>query len=192
MKDEQINLIFQKRKGAKRITMTLLAGNIVRVSVPYRYPLFLAKQYVKKQESVIQKLQERREARRQIFLMSSPHLAKLITTHTKEEVKKYKEDASTLVQTLLALHRDTFATLYQKVMIKDMRSRWGSCSSRGTLTFHYKILFLPPHLAEYLIVHELCHLLEMNHSSRFWKKVEKHIPLYEVARRELRAIPCSF
>lgn len=76
--------------------------------------------------------------------------------------------------------------------VRDQRTRWGSCSSLGNLNFNYRILFLPQHLQDYLIVHELCHLAEMNHSHRFWARVAEMVPEYRVYRRELRAFDRTY
>jgi len=73
-----------------------------------------------------------------------------------------------------------------KVFIKNQKSRWGSCSSKGNLNFNYKIIYLRPELADYLIVHELCHLGELNHSKKFWALVEKTIPNYVKINKELK------
>lgn len=72
-----------------------------------------------------------------------------------------------------------------QIRIKDLSSRWGSCSSQGNLNFHFKIIFLPADLADYVIVHELAHLLEMNHSHRFWGVVQSVIPDY---RKKILAV----
>ena len=75
-----------------------------------------------------------------------------------------------------------------KVAIRDTKSRWGSCSKQGNLNFSYKIFLLPPHIAEYIIVHELCHLGEFNHSLSFWSLVAEVVPDHKAIRNELKKI----
>ena len=74
----------------------------------------------------------------------------------------------------------------RKVFIKNSRSRWGSCSTLGNLNFNYRIVFLPPHLQAYIVVHELCHLRHFNHSPAFWALVGQTVPEYKKHRREIR------
>ncbi|MBP9711354.1 MAG: M48 family metallopeptidase [Candidatus Pacebacteria bacterium] len=74
----------------------------------------------------------------------------------------------------------------RKVFIKNLKSRWGSCSSRGNLNFNYKILFLPPAVADYIVAHELCHLKHFNHSVEFWALVAETVPHYKQMRAQLR------
>jgi hypothetical protein len=80
----------------------------------------------------------------------------------------------------------------KKISIRAQKSRWGSCSHGGNLSFNYKIAALPPHIAEYIIVHEVCHLLELNHAARFWGHVERAVPHHKAVRKELRDIVVSF
>jgi predicted metal-dependent hydrolase len=93
--------------------------------------------------------------------------------------KKYKEQARMLVHARLEHFNAYYNFPYKKVFIKNTKSRWGSCSSAGNLNFSYKILFLKPAEQDYLIVHELCHLKEFNHSSRFWSLVALQCPHYK-------------
>ena len=79
-----------------------------------------------------------------------------------------------------------------RISIKDLRSRWGSCSSQGNLNFHYKIVLIPEELADYIVVHELAHLLELNHSHRFWALVKSVIPDYKKKTLQLRRIEREF
>jgi predicted metal-dependent hydrolase len=75
---------------------------------------------------------------------------------------------------------------FKHMSIRSQRTRWGSASSRGNLSFNYRIIYLPPELQDLIIAHELCHLREMNHSPAFWALVEKAVPDYKRLRRELR------
>lgn len=77
---------------------------------------------------------------------------------------------------------------YRRVTIKNTVSRWGSCSKQGNLNFNYRIATLPSDISDYIIVHELCHLGEFNHSKNFWNLVEKTIPNYQELRNQLKKI----
>jgi predicted metal-dependent hydrolase len=70
----------------------------------------------------------------------------------------------------------------QRVQIRDQRSRWGSCSTRGTLSFNWRLVLAPFDVLDYVVVHELCHLREPNHSRRFWKLVESRRPAWRMQR----------
>jgi predicted metal-dependent hydrolase len=72
------------------------------------------------------------------------------------------------------------------IRIRNQTSLWGSCTRTGNLQFNYKLVYLPKRSVDYIVVHELCHLKEHNHSQRFWKLVEKMIPDYKQIRRSLR------
>ena len=74
---------------------------------------------------------------------------------------------------------------YHRCTIRGQKTRWGSCSSRKTISLNYKLLFLPPHLVRYLFVHELCHTRHLNHSARFWGLVQEKEPLYESLEADL-------
>jgi predicted metal-dependent hydrolase len=74
-----------------------------------------------------------------------------------------------------------------RVQVRLQRTRWGSCSSSGTLSLNAALLFLPPPVVRYLLIHELCHLISLNHSRRFWAAVARHEPGYEVLDRRLTA-----
>lgn len=76
---------------------------------------------------------------------------------------------------------------YQRVLIKCQRTRWGSCSSRKTISLSLKLLFLKPELVEYVLWHELCHTRQPNHSAAFWALLSQHEPRYALRRRQVRA-----
>lgn len=75
---------------------------------------------------------------------------------------------------------------YHTVAIRDQKTRWGSCSTRKTLSFNWRLIMMPPEVLDYVIVHELCHLQEMSHSPRFWSLVESAMPGFREPRGWLR------
>ena len=99
---------------------------------------------------------------------------------------KRREQARRFITSRINYFNGFYNFKINRIAIKNQTSRWGSCSSKGNLNFNYKIIYLRPALADYLIVHELCHLGELNHSKRFWALVCKAIPDYVEINRELR------
>ncbi|MCL1886300.1 MAG: M48 family metallopeptidase [Dehalococcoidia bacterium] len=75
---------------------------------------------------------------------------------------------------------------YSSVHIRTAKTRWGSCSPRGALNLNWKLVMLPQDIIEYVIIHELCHLREMNHSPAFWRLVEQYCPNWRACRRWLK------
>lgn len=80
---------------------------------------------------------------------------------------------------------------YSRITIRDQKTRWGSCSAHGTLSFNWRLMLAPPTIPDYVIVHELCHLTYMNHSDKFWHKVESVYPDYRSARIWLKEHGCE-
>lgn len=74
----------------------------------------------------------------------------------------------------------------RRITVRNQRSRWGSCSRRGTISLNWRLIQAPPFVRDYLILHELSHVREMNHSPRFWREVERVCPDYETAERWLK------
>lgn len=99
-----------------------------------------------------------------------------------------KRAAKILVLSLIEQYSSLYPYPFQKVTIKNLQTKWGSCSRKKNLNFNYRIIALPEHLAAYLVVHELCHLHEFNHSLQFWKLVAKAFPHYRELRQELHSI----
>ena len=120
-------------------------------------------------------LYKKRKRKREDFLGGSP-----------EEFRRYKKQAAKLVLRKIEKYNKIYNFSYNKIFIRNQRTRWGSCSQKKNLSFNYKIIFLPDELADYLVVHELCHLKEFNHSRRFWDLVRVAIPDYRMVLKKFQ------
>jgi predicted metal-dependent hydrolase len=76
--------------------------------------------------------------------------------------------------------------IYNRGAIRFQRTRWGSCSTKKNVNLNQALVFLRPELVEYLMIHELCHTVEMNHSKRYWKLVGEHCPDFQLLDKELK------
>jgi|TARA_Y100000310_G_scaffold344668_1_gene458676 hypothetical protein len=88
----------------------------------------------------------------------------------------YKEETRRIIEGLLEIHNENNEYSINKVFIKGQKTRWGSCSSEGNLNFNWRLAMAPTEVIEYVVIHELCHRLEMNHSRAFWKLVQEKCP----------------
>lgn len=99
---------------------------------------------------------------------------------------RYREEAHRKFEERVAYYHPLTGGTYTSITIRDQKSRWGSCSSRGTLSFNYRLIFAPPIILDYVVVHELCHLTFMDHSKNFWNKVASVMPDYKNHRQWLK------
>ena len=105
----------------------------------------------------------------------APHINRRIGDFLRREAKRDLESAS------LRFARELGLTV-QRVTVRDQSSRWGSCSTTGLLSFSWRLILAPGHVLEYLAAHEVAHLIEMNHSARFWRLVQRICPDHERAK----------
>lgn len=98
----------------------------------------------------------------------------------------YMESARKIFKRKTAAYAKKMSVTYGRITIREQKTRWGSCSSKGNLNFNWKLVLLAPELLDYVVVHELAHRREMNHSKDFWKIVEAELPDYRERRRRLK------
>lgn len=103
------------------------------------------------------------------------------------EYLEHKEAARKLAETRIYFFNQIYNFKFNRINIRKQKTRWGSCSRKGNLNFNYKIALLEERVADYIIVHELCHLREFNHSERFWDLVLKTMPDYKILRKKLKS-----
>ena len=98
---------------------------------------------------------------------------------TNEEIKKLADKALQHIPKRVSYYAKQIGVTYVKITIRNQKTRWGSCSSKGNLNFNCLLMLTPPEVIDYVVVHELCHRKEMNHSRAFWAEVEKILPDYK-------------
>lgn len=98
----------------------------------------------------------------------------------------YREQARQVLEERARMLAERYQLKFERVKISSARTRWGSCSSLGTLSFTWRLVMAPLPVIDYVVVHELAHLVEKNHSSRFWQTVSTMMPDYQAKRRWLK------
>lgn len=167
----------KKYKRAKYVRIKVLSGGRVVVTTPWRTPKYVAVQFVEKQRQWIE------QARAKVLAHPTP-----ANLGTAAEYKKYKLQAQRLITVRLAELNQQYGFPYKLVSIRNQKTRWGSCSKSGTLSFNYRLLFVDSAIRDYVLVHELCHTQHMNHSVRFWQLVARAVPNYRQLRAALHAL----
>lgn len=105
---------------------------------------------------------------------------------TFEQIKELADQAVEYIPKRVKYYAEKENFVYNKITIKNLVSRWGSCSTNGNLNFNCLLMLTPDYVIDYIVVHELCHLREMNHSEKFWAEVEKIMPDYQRAELWLK------
>ncbi|MFA5872189.1 MAG: M48 family metallopeptidase [Parcubacteria group bacterium] len=178
-KDEKYEIKYEIRKSsrARNLRLTIYPGGKMVATLPRRAGLDQLEGFI---------LQKADWIRKKILEARKRGQNGLLTKTSRREYMKLKEDARKLAVSKLREHNQIYNFSYNRIAIRNQKTRWGSCSQKGNLNFNYKIIHLPEKHLDYIIVHELCHLKELNHSVRFWNLVEKIIPDYKKIRKELR------
>ena len=112
--------------------------------------------------------------------------AESIPKLTPEELHNLAQQALKVIPARAAYYAPLIGVTYGRITIRNQTSRWGSCSTKGNLNFNCLLMLTPPEVIDYVIVHELCHRKEMNHSARFWALVASILPYYTEQKRWLR------
>jgi hypothetical protein len=167
---------------ARRLSITVHPDGRVVLTKPFRVSLRRAHAFTAEHEDWIERtlarLAKRKDRGERIALLK-PRRG---TRAYKEAREQARELATETLDRLNVVYRFRYGT----ISIRDQKTRWGSCSVAGNLSFNYRLALLPPELAEYVVAHELCHVGEHNHSPRFWALVAKTVPDYAARRALLR------
>jgi predicted metal-dependent hydrolase len=175
-KNQTISYRVKVSRRARRMRISVGCEAGVVVILPWGLKESAAKEFVRqKQGWILKSLNYFERFKGKVFIKSG-----------WREYYKYKQRALDLAKAKTAQWNKIYNFGYGRVSVKNQKTRWGSCSKKGNLNFNYKIVHLPEKLVDYLTVHELCHLKEMNHSGNFWNLVGQTVPNYRQLRRELK------
>ncbi len=161
-----------------RKTISLsVKGGVVTVRAPKRAPKSFIENFIKKHKDFIKKNLPREIARAKKYdTLSDSDILQL-----KKEARKYFSNKTEEFAGIMGLK-------YGRISITSATTRFGSCSSKGNISFSYRLMLYPESAREYVVVHELAHLLEMNHSKRFYAIIEKTLPDYRERKKLLREV----
>ena len=154
------------------------------LSVTLRVPMYLTQRDIQKilneKERWILKQLEKMEQRRKVFEASAPNRL------SSDDLNKLADAALEYIPKRVEYFANQMGVNYGRITIRNQKTRWGSCSGKGNLNFNCFLMFAPPEVIDYVVVHELCHLKEMNHSKAFWNEVEKVLPDYRTQEKWLK------
>jgi len=178
IKNKKIVYFLKKSKKAKHLRLSVGRRAEVLITIPYR-----AKEkdglnfLLEKSDWILEKISD----------MENNFSGNFLETEENDYLR-YKKLALEIVVKKIEYFNRFYNFSFERVSVRNQKSCWGSCSGRKNLNFNFRLIFLSEELCNYVIVHELCHLKELNHSERFWCLVEKSFPDYKNLRKKLRKI----
>jgi predicted metal-dependent hydrolase len=163
----------RRSSGARRWRLEVPWGGPARLTVPRSATRADVERVLAERSQWIEK-----QRRRQVPRLGLERLA-VTESDTRDRVRE-------VVSALAEREAERLGVAYRRIRIGGQRTLWGSCSARGTLSFNWRLVLAPPEVVDYVVVHELCHLLVPNHSQSFWSLVERHRPGWRDQRAWLR------
>ncbi len=163
--------VFVRHRWARRYILRVLDDGTLRVTVPRRGSQRQARAFVEQSAGWIAKQRQ--------------HVATRPPVAHPSEAELRRRASKELPPALVALARAHGITV-SKISVRNQRSRWGACSARGSITLNWRLVLVPEFVRDYVMVHELMHRRELNHSKRFWRHVAAACPRYDEARSWLR------
>ncbi|MDB4992553.1 MAG: putative metal-dependent hydrolase [Parcubacteria group bacterium] len=182
-----VEYVLKENGRARHVRVTVHEDGRVLVTKPKRASLRTVEAFVREKASWILEMQEHmvllREKREKKYgtMTSLPRLRRGTAAY-KAAISEARAIARERVLHFAQLGNFTYGT----ISIRNQKSRWGSCSAAGNLSFNYRLIHIPTELVDYLIVHELAHTKHHNHSAAFWEEVGKYIPEHMKRRKELQ------
>ena len=173
--EEEIVII---RSNRKTLALEITSFGEVRVRAPWRISEDDIFRFIEAKTSWIEKHLKKVNEDKAILESAG--------TFSEEEMRKLKNLAKQIISEKVAYYARIMDVTYGNISIRRQKTRWGSCSREGNLSFNVLLMMAPPEVLDYVVVHELSHRIEMNHSPRFWRRVEEVLPDYKKERKWLK------
>lgn len=167
-----------RSRRARQVRLVVRPGGEVGVVAPHWVPEAFVELLVREKSGWIMRHVDR--------MRGEPNRVRRSREQLVKEFEEYRDRAHALAVKRLGVFNEQYGFVWKRISIRRSLTRWGSCSGKGNLNFSFMIARLPPELADYIVVHELCHLAQMNHSPKFWALVARTIPDYAVRRKAIR------
>lgn len=172
-------IIYSKRKS---VAIQIRPDGQVIVRAPYGCPRSFINSFIHQKADWIVKHSAENKQRYE----KQVQLKKDRPTLSDAQRKRYIETARSIFTQKAAYYARLIGVTYGRISIREQKTRWGSCSAKGNLNFNWKLVLMPPEILDYVVVHELAHRLQMNHSAAFWAEVGKILPDYRERRQWLK------
>ena len=177
-KDNQTMTLRVIRSARKTIGLQVKEDGEVLLRIPNRLSARALQDFLNREQSWIwQKAEQMQSRMKQREATGATSVGQL----SREELEKIKEKIGSRVR----YYSKIMGVTVGRITIRNQKTRWGSCSSKGNLNFNYQLYYLPEELLDYVVIHELAHRRHMNHSADFWAEVEKYCPDYKIYRKQL-------
>lgn len=168
-----IGYTLKRSKRARTMRLAIYPDGNVVVTVPWFFGVRAIEEFIAKHSTWVRSKVE--EAR-----------GRTILRIRRSDIPELKKQALVIAAELCAEYATHYGVSYKKIAVRAQKSRWGSCSERGNLSFNYKIALLEPRLAQYIVAHEICHIRQFDHSKAFWALVAEKFPDHRELREQLR------
>ena len=176
--DHVISEIKVIRSSRKTMVLEIIKDGTILVRAPYRMPESEIRRFIQEKSDWIEKHVQRIEERQRTL---TP-----VEGLTMKDIRKLADQASVVIPKRVEYFAEKIPVTYGRITIRNQKTRWGSCSGKGNLNFNCLLMLAPPEVLDYVVVHELCHRKEMNHSERFWREVENILPDYRERKKWLK------
>ena len=167
-----------RRSNRKTMALEVTLDARVIVRAPFRMPQTEIERFVKEKAAWIEKSLEK-VYQKNAECVVQPKL-------TREDIDRLADRSREVLPRKVAYYAEKIGVTYGRITIRHQKTRWGSCSGKGNLNFNCLLMLTPEEIQDYVVVHELCHRKEMNHSDRFWREVARILPDYKERRKWLK------